>query len=217
MNTAIDIETMPNPEMISKLPDPEIKTGNIKDPAKIQAKMDAAREKQIAEMALSPLYGKIACCGIVNKDTEYVEFGLNGNYNEIKIIEILFDTVLGFHRDGNSTVITWNGINFDIPFIYKRALMLGIKPPVSMPYWMKRYSNVPHCDLMQVWINWFGKYEALDNVASVLLGQNKIEFDFTTIPELMKTDAGRNEIAKYCLQDTKLTYNIYNKFKGTLI
>jgi hypothetical protein len=57
---AFDIETMPNSSKLDSLPEPEIKTGNLKDPAKIEEKRAEARAEQIGKMALNPLYGRIA-------------------------------------------------------------------------------------------------------------------------------------------------------------
>ena len=57
---AIDIETMPNPDMISKLPE-VVADSRLKDEEKIKADIEKKKAEQIEKMALSPLYGKIAC------------------------------------------------------------------------------------------------------------------------------------------------------------
>ena len=49
-----DIETIPNTSMLDRMPKPEVKAGNVKDPAKIAEKTAAARAEQIEKMALSP-------------------------------------------------------------------------------------------------------------------------------------------------------------------
>lgn len=205
MIVALDIETYPNEEMIDLLPEPEAKVGNIKDPDKIAKKMGEAKAKQIRDMALSPLYGKIACCGFVGESI--YTCAMSSEKDMIKAIFLYLE---------DFKIITWNGISFDIPFVYKRAMILGIKPPVRMSYWVKRYSTIPHCDLMQVWCNWYG-YEKLDTVARGLLGKRKIDFDVTTISELLNSEKGRKTVSEYCLMDTKLIYELYNKFEGVLI
>ena len=60
---AFDIETMPDSSKTGSLPEPEVKLGNLKDPAKIAEKVAEARAEQVAKMALNPLYGRI--CGAV--------------------------------------------------------------------------------------------------------------------------------------------------------
>ena len=55
MDIAFDIETIRNEEMIQHLPMPDVKTGNLKDLNKINAKVQEAKEQQIERMALSPI------------------------------------------------------------------------------------------------------------------------------------------------------------------
>ena len=201
--TVIDIETMSNEEMIDKLPEPTLALGNLKDETKIQAKIEEAKQKQIDSMALNPLYGKIACIGygerVVVKEAED------------ELIEEIVTEVLS----KMAPICTYNGIGFDIPFIYKRALILGVKISPPMSFWMKRYVTTPHCDLMQVWGNW-RDYEKMDNVAKVLLGHGKVDFDVTTIKDLIKTEEGKSKIAEYCKRDLEVTKLLFDKMNGVL-
>ena len=69
----LDIETMPNEEVLSLLPEPSIDS-RLKDPEKIKLAQESAREKQIEKMALSPLTGKVACIGFYGAVND-VKFG----------------------------------------------------------------------------------------------------------------------------------------------
>lgn len=205
---SLDIETMPIPGMESQLPEPEVKYGNTKDEFKRAQKRQEAIKKQINDMALSPMCGKICCACAYGNGFELI----NCSLDEESIIESIFENVLSF----NNQIVTWNGINFDVPFIYKRALFLGIKPPVSMDVWMKRYSYNPHCDLMQAWCGWGNKYTGLDKVSKALLDRGKTEIDFKQFPELMETEEGRDNIGEYCLEDCKLTFEVFEKCNNVL-
>lgn len=207
--TIIDIETYPDLNMVDTLPEPKIDS-RLKDPVKIEAKKVEAKQKQIDGMALNPLYGKIACIGYsTGGESECVIEG-----TEEQIINTFFD-IISLGRAESPKIVTWNGISFDIPFIYKRAMILGIKPHISMSYWMKRYTTSPHCDLMQVWCNWYGM-EALNTVAKALLNKEKAEFDVTTIKDLIKTPEGRKEISSYCKKDVDITKELFDKMAGIL-
>ena len=59
MDIAFDIETIRNGSLIDRLPEPEVRTGNLKDPAKIAEKLAEAKAEQVEKMALSPLYGRV--------------------------------------------------------------------------------------------------------------------------------------------------------------
>lgn len=208
--TIIDIETYPNKEMIDRLPEPKV-DARVKDPAKIEAKRAEGRLKQIADMAINPLYGKVACVGYKKENSK----GLAIDENEDAVIKRFFEHIISFEGSNSPKIVTWNGMGFDIPFLYKRAMILGIKPPVCMSYFMKRYQTSPHCDLMHVWMNWYG-YEKLENVAQALLNEGKQDFDFRTISDLIKTEDGRHEIGKYCMQDVEITSKLFYKMANVL-
>ena len=210
---AIDIETMKIEEMVSSLPEPVVAYGNTKDPVKRAAKLQEAKDKQIEKMALNPLYGKVISIGAYGDDIKEAKT----TNNEQGLLNWFFETVINPTTNDANTLITWNGNNFDLPFIYKRSLILGnksYKKPLS--YWTKRYVTEPHCDLMQVFSNWSFDYNKLDVVANAILGNNKIDIDFKLFPEMMKTEEGQKQIGEYCLYDCQLTYELYQACKGYL-
>lgn len=217
---ALDIETIPNTDCIPFLPEPEI-SKVLKDPAKIAAAKSEAKQEQQAKMALDAMTGRVCCfAGVGESGGEPFSCMATANgtddASEAALIGMIF-TALG-RKDAR--IVTYNGMGFDLPFIYKRAMILGIQlgefgaPPLST--WTKRYSTDRHCDLMQVWCGWNNKYEKLDNVAAMVLRERKIEIDVTTFPELMQTKEGRDKISEYCLKDTELTWRLWKKMEGYL-
>ena len=218
---ALDIETIPNTSAIPLLPEPEVTDSRLKDPAKIAAHLDAKRAKQVADMALDATTGRICAFAITE---------IRGNEQEFyRVIESECDEaeaeivteLLGILAMPELRLVTWNGIGFDIPYIYKRAMLLSFfgSVPAGVPpltYWTKRYSVTPHCDLMQVWTGGSG-YAKLDTVARLMFGgEGKIEIDYTTFPELIKTEKGRQDLGRYNLQDSRLTARIFERASGCL-
>lgn len=212
---AFDIETVPNPATFDRLPEPEVKVGNVKDPKKIQAKLDEAKSEQVSKCALNPLYSRI-CCAVLAADQGTFDLVINDmtDDEEVRVIrEIL--TIIA--RD-DVWPVTWNGSGFDFPFLYKRCMLLNIDmrefnlPPLT--HWVKRYQVETHIDLMQVWGGWSQNFSKLDEVAGIVAQDNKIKIDFADFPELLKTAEGRQKIVDYCKQDTILTLKIANKMKG---
>ncbi len=220
---ALDIETCGNPDMLPLLPEPECTDSRIKDPVKIAAHIAAKKESQVADMALDPLTGRVICFAAVGSD------GSETTLEHVRIAESLSDdeerklvqdmmTMLGTPE---TRVVTWNGVNFDLPYIYKRAMILGVDPanfgapPLSA--WTKRYAADKHFDLMQIWGGWSSQgYEKLDTVARMVLKEAKAAADVTTFAALMQTKEGRDSIAAYCLQDTRLTWRLFERFNGFL-
>lgn len=215
---AFDIETMPNTSMLALLPEPEVSVGNLKDADKIAEKIAKAKEKQIADMALSPLTGRVCCAVFGNDDgAEGKTIAAENDEQEVELIEWIMEPLEEYR------LVTWNGINFDLPFVYKRAMILGIDPRCFgaplLSTWTKRYSTERHVDLMQVWGNWNSQsYARLNDVARMVLGKVKIEIDFKDFPELIKTPEGRARLQGYCEGDAlELTWGLYQNFLGVLL
>ena len=217
---AFDIETMPILSKIGELPEPEVKLGNLKDPVKIAEKQAEARAEQVAKMALNPLYGRIICAVFFDAEAAPVRLTAgDDDEEERELIRGCFRVMAG-GVTGPPRLATWNGVGFDLPFLFKRALLLYVFIPKavgSLDRWCKRYATTPHADLMQIWSGWDSRsYAKLDDVAGAVFREHKIGISFEEFPELVKSEEGRNRIADYCEQDTRLTLKLYHRFHGIL-
>lgn len=210
---SIDIETIPNNDLIQSLPEPEIAIGNIKDPAKIEEKRKEAKQKQIDKMALSPFYGRICSFSACGESEKYFKVIPEiSDAAEIELVSHILESLIVGAPETNR-IITWNGYSFDFPFIYKRAACLKIPLPAGCPglgYWTRKYSQNPHCDLMQELAGWQTENRVgLDEAGKQFLGVGKSEHDFTKFITMIQEGNG-NEIGTYNLGDAELTYNVYN-------
>ena len=220
MILAFDIETIPNKDIIPLLPEPEVKLGNLKDPDKIAEKIAGAKSKQVEKMALNPLHGRVASFAVKQVDStiKYVELLKTvDDVGEIELIQSVFSTI----SPDEVRLATWNGNGFDLPYIYKRAICLGINPAnfgaPPLTTWTKRYSNDRHFDLMQIWsCGGFGDFEKLDNVTSIVLGKKKVDCDVTKIIDMLETETGRSKLKEYNLEDARLTAELAERFIGTI-
>lgn len=226
---ALDIETIPNNDMIGSMPEPDVAYGNTKDDDKRAAKLAEAIEKQRRDMALSPLYGRVCSFAIASRmsdengdisDSIVCEVAaVDGDHvtddTERALLKRLFDRLRSTPTH-SAKLLTWNGTNFDLPFVYRRAIMLRIDlyeyglPPLQT--WVKRYQTTPHCDLQQVWSNWnTSRYERLNDVSMAILGRGKVDADFRQFPALLRTAEGRMQIKKYNTQDAVLLLDLYDR------
>ena len=222
MIIALDIETIGNPDAVKLMPAPEVKTGNIKHPAKIAEKIAEAKAAQGKEAALDPLTAKIICYAAVgmidNEEKEHVEI-IEDTSDELEVS--LIQSIFRMLGTEGVRIVTWNGVGFDLPMIYKRAMILGVDPgnfgAPPLTAWTKRYSTDRHYDLMQIWGGWSSSnWAKLDLVAGMVLKEHKNEIDPATFLDLMVKPEGRKQIAEYCLQDTCLTWRLWKKFNGFL-
>ncbi|MEZ0345383.1 MAG: DNA-directed DNA polymerase I [Infirmifilum sp.] len=117
--------------------------------------------------------------------------------------------------DAYPVVITFNGDNFDMPYLYNRALKLGFKKEDIPISWSEKADyaelrNSIHIDLYKFFTNKsmrvyaFGnKYRegnTLDEIASALLGKGKVKHD-EGIAEMTY-----QRLAEYSFRDAELTY-----------
>lgn len=214
---AFDIETLANTDLIDVLPEPEVALGNTKDEEKIAAKIAQAKQKQIEKMALDPFFGR-ACSFATWSDEPGEKRGFHviseiSDAEEVILIKKILD-MLCVTSTTYPSVITWNGYNFDFPFVFKRAILLQVEVPSGLwglSRWCKRYSNVPHCDLMRELCGWNEQHFSLETASRMILGEGKTEgINYQEFRN--KIESGEGEyIGLYNLKDVELTYNIYKK------
>lgn len=114
--------------------------------------------------------------------------------------------------DSYPVVLTYNGDMFDMPYLYNRAIVLGIEyNPFKMMQRKATLNNGVHIDLYGVFSNrslkiyaFNAKYveDKLDTVCEAMLGEKKIEYEGSL------TDIPLNLLSKYCYNDSRLTYNL---------
>jgi len=111
-------------------------------------------------------------------------------------------------------VITFNGDDFDMPYLYNRAQRLGIKQDDNPLYMMKDSATLKegvHIDLYRTLSNrsfqiyaFSHKYTdfSLNSVSKALLDESKIDYGI----EL--ADLNLYQTANYCFNDASLTYKL---------
>lgn len=161
-------------------------------------------------MATTPYLGEIVVIGMHRvRGNESASIALIGTEKEI--LERFWDNLRGF----TGLFVSFNGLDFDVPFIVKRSMYHGIKPTNNNFIDLKRFSKWPHFDVKQVMGNW-------DKFAT---GNLDMICDFLNIPspkegEVKAADVeqacqdGRiDEVGKYCVRDTVATYLVYDVCK----
>jgi predicted PolB exonuclease-like 3'-5' exonuclease len=199
----------------------------------IKGLSDGDAEEARRAGGLSPFRGRIVAIGVINIDdgrscalyevpgqtelkTEKSGMRTWISGTEKQILErfwAFFDT--------DSRFITFNGRQFDGPFLMLRSAINGIVPKRDLVGY--RYGFHPNCDLREV-LNFFG---------TVNSRQFKFNLDLackTFGVETSKSEgvdgrsvetwyrAGRHrEIADYCLEDVRATAELYEKLATTLL
>lgn len=146
-------------------------------------------------------FGRIFCIGYA-VDDQPVEclFG-----DEKEMLEKFWEIA----RDA-SVFIGHNVMDFDMRFIYKRSVILGVKPTQELSF--ARYRSNPIFDTMREWEKWGSSGVSLHKLSLALgLESSKSEgidgsqvYDFFLAGKL-------EEICDYCKRDVEVTRKIYNR------
>lgn len=151
MSIFFDCETAPLPESELKaiMPpfDPEsVKTGNIKDPEKIAAKIaesKAAYESDYIEnAALDALTGRVLCIGLLQGG----KFTMLDDTDEANLLSDFWLRVVMPGR----RMIGFNIFLFDLPFLVRRSWKHGLRPSRNILS-RNRFWNDDFVDLREVW------------------------------------------------------------------
>lgn len=196
----------------------------VHDPGSTAAPEVLAREN----LALSPGTGRIIVIGMVNVISDQSAILYEGSGGWVDTAPGATRVFRGSERemltqfwqllDSFGRCVTYNGRAFDLPYLYIRSALLGLRP--SRQLLANRYSINAHCDLAEV-LTFFGAAQermSLDFWCRRfgLVSPKEQGIDGSQVGAFYK--AGRiDEIAEYCLRDSRATAQLYRKVEGTLL
>jgi len=205
-----DVETGPlaESELSALLPpfDPaEVKTGNLRDPAKIAEKIAEAeanhRRDFVDRAALDPLTGHVVAIGLLYPDSGEVD--VIGQVNEAETLREFWDVCRGEMGRVNQ-MIGFNTHAFDLPFLIRRSW----KHQVAVPFGIRRgrYWADEMVDLREAWQ--LGDRQARGSLDSIArhLGVGAKNGEGKAFAELWQSDRKRAEA--YLRNDLELTARI---------
>lgn len=199
----------------------------------IKGLSDGEAEEARRAGGLSPFRGKIVAIGVIRLDdgrscalyevpgqtelrTERVGMRTYISGSEKQILEKFWEFF-----DSDSRFISFNGRQFDGPFLMIRSAINGIIPKRDLVGY--RYGFHPNCDLREA-LNFFGTVNARQfkfnlDLACKAFGveTSKSEgVDGRSVETWYR--AGRHrELADYCLEDVRATAELYEKIAQTLL
>lgn len=233
MNVVIDIETIPaqDPAIIADLrADAQAELdealaavkapGNYKDEAKIaafeseaRAKLTAEHEANIEAAYLKTSFdggaGQICVIGWAEDDDEPASIHVAGDFTERDALGVFFTRLQSLHRPTNRLrFIGHNHVAFDLPFLWKRAMILGIKPPGCLPRNPKPWDD----SVFDTMTEWAGVRDriSMDKLCQALGIPGKGDISGADVWPMVQ--AGRiAEVAEYCKMDVIRTRNIFRR------
>lgn len=185
---------------------------NYKDSEKIAAyvaekykELDADFDRRFRQTALNGARGHIYCISAAINDDAPICFY---DKNESIILHKFFELFAYSGHRQNDIYCGHNIASFDLPFIYQRAVILGVKPPDCIPFHAKPWD----ARIFDTLVKWCGiKGEgSMDSVYDALGIEGKGDITGKTFYDAVL--AGRHdECLQYCNDDVIRTREMYRR------
>lgn len=213
MKVVLDIETIqPSREEWARLVGKQLTAGREgrEEPADLfevgaEEQQRRAEDELYAKSAFDGTFSSIVCIGQLEFSDQLEPRGAVAWFggNERELLRQFWARLAQIRP---TLFITHNGLGFDLPFIRKRSVVQQVKP--SMDINLARFRTDPVYDTMAVWSNWDTRgWVKLDVLARALNVETK-----SGSGDQVATMWGKGlglDLARYCLQDTYVTYACY--------
>ncbi len=196
---------------------------------------EAKREELTRMMNLWPFTAQVVCIAMINAETLrgqviFIADDFESNTRDVTGVDFMpvMDEVellnqfwaVARHYDN---VVTFNGRQFDVPFLYLRSAQLDV--PITRKNWLGyRFATEPHCDLAEqlTFYNVSGRSGAarrfnLDFYCRIFGVDSPKSHGVTgmDVNQLMEEER-YGEIAEYCLRDVFATVKLFDIWKARL-
>ena len=172
--------------------------------------MTGVRQRLERHMALRPEFGHVVCIGMGHDargrgELETKALTARAVEEERRLLEEFWE-VIRTRRDWR--FITYNGLAFDVPFLLRRSIYLGVPPTTPLP--TRPFALDSHFDVLRVLSNWERADSVRLDVVAELLGLSKTPPGMEGSQVLGLWRAGRvADIEAYCLGDVRLLYEVF--------
>lgn len=170
------------------------------------------RESFNNKAALHPEFGKIVCIAVwsILEGQMYTKSII---WNEKDILKEFIEIL---ERNKNKTIIWFNILNFDIPFIKKRLMMHDMCIPGPINFQGKKPWEIKNIiDVMDLWKMGGNISTSLELICLSLWIQNpKNKLKGSDVKKYYKENI--NKIAEYCEWDVTATIKVYFKLLSLL-
>lgn len=210
MKLVLDIETIPCADDVrSILPEPE-PPGSVRDDElrleewRIES-LPGLIEDQYRATALNASYGRVFCIGLMPfaRESEAETLTALFGHDEKALLQTFWQKVQEW---GSPYLITHNGLQFDLPFLWKRSVVNAVRPTMELK--LHRYRTDYVFDTMAVWTNWDARGRMKLSELAGIFGVGEKGGSGADVYDLWKGQRYR-DITGYCLHDVYLTYACY--------
>ena len=180
----------------------------LKDPAKIEAARADAQADAVAKTSFDGWFGHVVCIAAAKDDGEIIVSCIKSLDDESALIRAIFSGLDQYHRP---TLVGHNIAGFDVPFLTRRAVSLGIQMPPSVCWprdpkpWDRQINDT------MVMAAGVKDRIGLDRLCNALGIDGKDGFDGSQVAEAWARGEC-DRIAEYCADDVSRVRSIHQRF-----
>jgi 3'-5' exonuclease len=209
-----DIETIPSqlPGIMDEFRAAVQAPGQYKKADSIAAWMAENRESEAQAAWLKTSFdgglGQCVCIGFALNDADPSCYSVEdlSREAETQMLEDFFSMLTDV---GHCKLIGHNHLAFDIPFLWKRAMVLGVKPPFNFPRAPKPWSEVV-ADTMLLWDSTQRSGGSMDRICRLLGIPGKDGMTGADVwPAVERGEI--DKVAEYCADDVRRTREMYRR------
>lgn len=210
----LDIETVPQSGSWNHVDD---KTKYLWDKkTRFQRKDDVvAADFYEGRAGIMAEFGMIVCISIGMVDSNSGKLKIKTFSGSEKTLLLNFCEIFNAPRMNNVILCAHNGKEFDFPYIARRLLINGIRPPVPFQMFGKKPWEIPHLDTMELWK--FGdwkNYVSLELLAHIFgIPTPKDDIDGSMVADIYYKDGDIDRIIHYCEKDVLTLANVFRRMR----
>lgn len=213
----LDIETVPQYASYDEVPEVE-RVLWLQKSKRLQTD-DMLPEELYKKAGIFAEFGKIVCISVAfvvkNNDNLQVRVRSFAGNDEKQILED-FMALIRKYFDGKQTYFcAHNGIEFDFPYLARRALINGIAIPRSLDARGKKPWETPYIDTLDLWR--FGDYKNYTSLKLLThifsIPTPKDDIDGSMVCDVYWNENDLQRIVTYCQKDVIAILQLFRKYR----
>jgi hypothetical protein len=186
---------------------------NYKDPEKIKAYREEKGSEAWRKTSLDGGYGQIFCIGFAVDDQPVIVIDVD-NYSREAEAELLreFWRLLDPLIVSNPVWIGHNVLGFDLPFLWRRSVILGVAPMRPIPYNAAPWGHEVN-DTMIMWCGQRNAYISLDELLSILGIPSDDIISGSEVWDVLQGTDGVNLVMQHCYANVSETREAWRRMR----
>ncbi|MDR0969062.1 MAG: 3'-5' exonuclease [Lentimicrobiaceae bacterium] len=213
----LDIETVPQYATYDEVPEVERELWEQK--SKRLRSDDISEEDLYKKAGIFAEFGKIVCISaayvLQKKDDIQVRVRSFAGHDEKQVL-LDFMELIRKHFDGKQTLFcAHNGIEFDFPYLARRALIHGITIPRSLDTRGKKPWETPYIDTLDLWrFGDYKNYTSLKLLAHIFaIPTPKDDIDGSMVCDVYWRENDLQRIVTYCQKDVIAILQLFRRYR----